>query len=85
MTTTPTAQAVEQYADRPPSGHRLAANNQTIAPGDLVFYASSARRNAEWVRPKIGEGIIGTCVDDHWPTIMGLAVAVKPVSRPHAR
>jgi hypothetical protein len=70
-------EAIQQYADRAPKGFRLASNEQTIAPGDMVFYASSHQRDACWVSPKIGEGIIGTCVHDHWPTMMGLAVPVK--------
>lgn len=85
MITNPTAPSVEQYADRPPLGYRLAANTQTITPGDLVFYASSTKRDAEWVRPKIGEGLIGSCVHDHWPTIMGLAVAVELVRPQNVR
>lgn len=70
-------QPAVQYADRPPKGYRLATNQQTIAPGDLVFYASSHTRDAGWVSPKIGQGVIGSSVHDHWPTIMGLAIAEK--------
>jgi hypothetical protein len=71
------AEPAQQYADRAPKGYRLASNKQTITPNDLVFFSSSDKRDADWVRPKIGEGVIGTCVHDHWPTIMGLAVPAK--------
>lgn len=63
-----------QYTDAPPAGYTLASNRQTIDANDMVFFQATATQDAQWGRPTLGANIIGACVHELWPVVMGLAV-----------
>lgn len=66
----------DDYADKPPAGHRMLADDEPAKEGDAAYIGHIG---GKWCRVRRGQNIAGASMDELWgSSVLALARATPP-------